>query len=175
MGAGSVPPVDAEPIAPQNAGERGESCGVTLERYVGSAAAPSPGWWHVFVSEQARPHPRPAFPRVLAPRIAMQIHGMDSSSNVFRAYRQQWGRFRVCYEQALGKAAASASGAGDSRSEAHWVARVHQDQSRVCTVDIVESVVSDEMSACLAAAVRALSETGSEAGALEIVLTFHAP
>lgn|GEM_PF-3512148 len=160
----------------QGAGASSGACGDgAVERSIGSESAPSQGWWNGFVRAQARPRARPAFPRVAAPRVAMQIHGLDSSNRVFRAYRQQWGRFRMCHERALGAPGAADAGAGGSRSEGHWVARVRQDQTRVCTVDVVESAVSDEMSACLVAAVRAFTETGSEAGTLEVVLTFNVP
>lgn len=104
----------------------------------------------------------------------MQIHGVDVSSDVYRAYRQWWGHFKACYERSLAnRAETTRQGSVGPRMVGYWVARVRQDRSRICAVEVVETTVTDKVSACLKSELLRLPENGGESGMLEVALTFR--
>jgi hypothetical protein len=143
--------------------------------WIGSASAPSAGWWQAFVEEQAVPRRKSAPSRLAAPRIELEIHGVEAPSSIRRAYREPVGRYRVCHEAALGQKSLSAS-AGERTVNGYWVARiVHGKEGHICGVEVVHTTLPSELSACLQREARRQGPVGGGPGKLEIVLTFYEP
>lgn len=139
-------------------------------------SAPSPKWWAAFVEEQARPRSRPHFPRVAAPRVELDVYGMNQSSSIRRAYRQWVGRYRVCHEYALARKAESAKTRQEGTVNGYWLARVvHGRGGRVCVVEVLETTLPDELSACVRGEVLNQPRAGGDPGKLELVITFYEP
>jgi hypothetical protein len=139
-------------------------------------AAPSPKWWAAFVEEHAQPRARPPFPRLAAPRVELDVYGLNQSSNIRRAYRQWVGRYRVCHEHALARKAESAKSRQEGIVNGYWLARVvHGRGGRVCAVEVLETTLPDELSACVRREVLNQPQAGGDPGRLEIVITFYEP
>jgi hypothetical protein len=186
----NAPPADhraSRDAAPSDSGERDQATpdcpadddGQRSEKYardwIGSASAPSARWWEAFVQEQAVPRRHSSPSRLAAPRTDVEIHGVDAASSIRRAYRESVGRYRVCHEAALSQKSRSTS-AGERTLNGYWVARiVHGKRGHICAVEVVQTTVSSEMSACLQRALRSQRPVGGDAGKLEVVLTFYAP
>jgi hypothetical protein len=140
------------------------------------AAAPSSKWWVAFVEEQARHRPRPPFPGLAAPKTELDVHGLGESSSIRRAYRQWVGRYRVCHEYALSQKSKSARSPQERNVEGYWVARVvHGRGGSVCAVEVLETTLPEEMSACVRRELFDQPPVGGEPGRLEIVVTFYGP
>jgi hypothetical protein len=143
--------------------------------WIGSASAPVAGWWEAFVEEQSVPRRKSASSRLAAARMELDIHGLDATSSIRRAYRESVGRYRVCHEAALGQKAVSAS-AGERTIDGYWVARiVHGKGGRICGVEVVHTTFPSELSACLQREFRGQRPVGGGPGKLEVVLTFYEP
>jgi hypothetical protein len=140
---------------------------------IGSASAPIAGWWEAFVEEQAVPRRKSAPSRLAAPRLELEIHGVDAASSIRRAYRESAGRYRVCHEAALGQQSVSAS-AGERTVNGYWVARiVHGKGGNICGVEVVHTTLPSELSACLQREVWRQRPVGGDPGTLEVVITFY--
>ena len=158
-------------------GADGQGSEMNAHDWIGSASAPSAGWWQPFVEEQAVPRRKsaPAPSGLPAPRIELEIHGLEAPSSIRRAYRASVGRYRVCHEAALGRKSVSAS-AGERTVNGYWVARiVHGKAGHICGVEVVQTTLPSELSACLQRAARRQGPVGGEPGKLEIALTFYEP
>jgi len=141
---------------------------------IGSGDVPSAGWWKEFTEDRASAPHTASFPRVPTPKLEMQIHGVDVSSDVYRAYRQWWGHFKACYERSLAdRAETTRQGSDGPQMVRYWVARVRQNRSRICVVQVVETTVTDEVSACFESELLRLPENGGESGTLEVALAFR--
>jgi hypothetical protein len=125
---------------------------------------PSPDWWRAFA--QSRPNRTSVnvyHPGVRAPLIRIQVFDSESVPQVLRHYRQNFGRYRMCYEEALPK---------DPHLEGHWVVRVTLAPGQVCAVEVIDTRLPEALSTCLREALL-LQNTLDEAGRLELALTFH--
>jgi hypothetical protein len=143
--------------------------------WIGSASAPVAGWWQAFVEEQSVPRRKSAPSRLAAATMELDIHGLDATSSIRRAYRESVGRYRVCHEAALSQKSVSAS-AGERTVNGYWVARiVHGKGGHMCGVEVVHTTFPSELSACLQRELRGQRPVGGEPGKLEVVLTFYEP
>jgi len=143
--------------------------------WIGSASAPSAGWWEAFVEEQAVPRRKSGPSRLAAARIELDIHGVQTASSIRRGYRESVGRYRVCHEAALSRKSVSAS-AGNPTVNGYWVARiVHGKGGHIRDVAVVHTTLPSELSACLQREVRKQRPVGGDPGKLEVVLTFYEP
>ncbi len=101
--------------------------------------------------------------------MALDIHGLDATSSIRRAYRESVGR----HEAALSQKSVSAN-AGEQTVNGYWVARiVHGKGGHICGVEVVHSTLPSELSACLQRELRRQRPVGGEPGKLEVVLTFY--
>jgi hypothetical protein len=163
----------ATPDCPSDADGQGSE--KNAHEWIGSASAPIAGWWEAFVEEQAVPRRKSGPSRPAAARMELAIHGMDAASSIRRAYRESVGRYRVCHEAALGQKSVSAS-AGKRTVNGYWVARiVHGKGGHICSVEVVDTTLPNELSACLRREVRKQRPVGGEPGKLEVVFTFYEP
>jgi hypothetical protein len=122
---------------------------------IGSASAPVAGWWEAFVEEQSVRRRKSASSRLPAARMELDIHGLDATSGIRRAYRQSVGRYRLCHEAALSQRSVSA-GAREQAVNGYWVARiVHGKGGHLCAVEVVHTTFPSELSACRQARTRA--------------------
>jgi hypothetical protein len=155
--------------------EDGRDSEQNARAWIGSASAPVAGWWQAFVEQQSVPRRKSAPSRLAAARMELDIHGLDATSSIRRAYRALVGRYRVCHEAALSQKSISAS-AGERTVNGYWVARiVHGKGGHICGVEVVHTTFPSELSACLQRELRGQRPVGGEPGKLELVLTFYEP
>jgi hypothetical protein len=136
--------------------------------------APISGWW----AEFSRRHPGRTTPVTTggwAPIVDLQLDGLDASSRVFAVHRRWMGQYRKCYEAALGKDPALQGRRMAPPLQGDWVARIRQQGDRICSVDVLETTLPDEMSNCLRDAALRQPQAGPEDGQLEMVLVFRVP
>jgi hypothetical protein len=99
------------------------------------------------------------------PGADVTIH--DSSELVVATLRvrQNFGRFRICYEQTLAR---------DPEARGYWVGRVAVGSGeRACAADTIETSLAPELATCLEQAFEPMELTGVGAGKFQIALTFH--
>src|SRR5690606_12588038 len=81
--------------------------------WIGENGAPTADWWRPIANVQPRPRSG-YYPGIRAPVVRMGLSDMDSTPEATRKYRQNFGRYRICYEASLSQ---------DPKLAGHWVAR----------------------------------------------------
>ena len=128
-----------------------------------SSGEPPVDWWMSFVGHVANEKRGMGFRCVPAVRVVMH----DASQLVLetRTVRQNFGRFRVCYEAALGK---------DPQVLGYWAGRVAVGPDETaCAVDTVATSLPSVFETCVRESLESIRFTDVEAGKFEMVITFR--
>jgi hypothetical protein len=124
---------------------------------------PPVDWWMSSVGHVANEKQRVGFRCV--PTVRVMVHDASELVLETRAVRQSFGRFRVCYEAALGK---------EPQVLGHWVGRVTVGPDETaCAVATVATSLPSAFETCVRESLESIRFTGGEAGTFEMALTFR--